>query len=179
MVERTSQLSGKRNPKLFSVLLIGFGVHAFAKPCSRLGSAFMCHGLSYGSRTVVCRRHYFRRLFRMARIQSLRRGKKILRLIRIAERAASKTERISAAGTRLTVVSTATYRTRLPGSMTNTDGFAMPPLSLAFSRSHSLITCRSMSHNTGNGSESCARKASDCCAVSTETAAMLAPAARI
>ena len=63
--------------------------------------------------------------------------------------------------------------------MTNTDGFAMPSLSCVFSRSHSLMTRRLVSHKMGNGNESCARKASDSAARSTETAATLAPAARI
>jgi len=63
--------------------------------------------------------------------------------------------------------------------MTNTDGFAMPPLSRRFNRSHSRMTRRSLSLKIGNGRESCARRASDCSAVSTETAVTFAPAARI
>ncbi len=93
--------------------------------------------------------------------------------------AATRDERISVAGTRLATVSTAAYRTKRPLSMTNTDGFAMPPLSRVFSRSHSLMTLRFVSHKMGNGNESCARNASASAALSTETTATFAPAARI
>jgi hypothetical protein len=119
------------------------------------------------------------KLFRIARIQSPRRGQEIRGRIVAAAHPAVNTDRVSAAEARLATVPTAACLTVRPGSMTNTDGLAIPPLSLAFNRSHCRTTSRSVSHKRGKRSDNCDRIAADSAIVSTETPTILAPAAEI